>query len=97
MQGRQHARDLNKTASEQKPPQRMKTSEKQNYLKWNTLLWLVAMLSPAVFSFAFASTKFPWPIVVPFLLFGCLLASNRMLTMAIGPTTDEPSSKSANG
>lgn len=66
----------------------MKNSEKKNLLKWNTLLWLFAMVLPAVFSFAFASTNFPWPIGVPFLLFGCLLASNKMLAQAIGPTTD---------
>ena len=69
----------------------MKHSEKKNLLKWNTVLWLIAMVLPAVLSLAFASTKFPWQIVVPLLLFGCLLASNKMLAQAIGPTTDDAS------
>jgi hypothetical protein len=61
----------------------MNNAEKKNLLKWNTLLWLFAMVMPAVFSFAFASTKFPWPLVIPFLLLGCLFASNKMLAQAI--------------
>ncbi len=72
----------------------MKHSEKKNLLKWNTILWLVAMALPAVLSFAFASTKFPWQIIVPLLLFGCLLASNKMLAQAIGQTTDDANPKS---
>ena len=74
----------------------MTTTEKKNLLKWNTILWLVAMLLPAGFSFAFASTKFPWQILVPFSLFGCLLASNKMLAQAIGQTTDDANPKSPN-
>lgn len=66
----------------------MKNSEKNKLLKWNTILWLFAMVLPAVFSFALASTKFPWPVIVPFLLLGCLLASNKMLVQAIGKTTE---------
>lgn len=62
--------------------------EKKNLLKWNTILWLVAMFLPALFSFAFESTKFPWQIIVPLLLVGCLLASNKMLAQAIGQTTN---------
>lgn len=74
----------------------MNNSEKKNLLKWNTVLWLMAMVLPAVFSIAFASTKFPWPLIMPFLLLGCLLASNKMLVQAIGQTTDAGSSKSTN-
>jgi hypothetical protein len=59
-------------------------------LKWNTLLWVAAMVLPGVFHIALASTKFPWPITIPCLLLGCLLASNNMLTKAMGPPTDEP-------
>lgn len=65
----------------------MNDSEKKNLLKWNTLLWLFAMATPAVLSFAFASTKFPWPLVMPFLLLGCLFASNKMLVQAMGETS----------
>ena len=68
----------------------MKNTDKKNLVKWNTMLWLVAMALPAVFSIAFASTKFPWPIMLPLLLLGLMLASNKMLTQAIGETTDAP-------
>ena len=66
----------------------MKTSEKKNLLKWNAILWLAAMVSPAFFSIAFASTKFPWPMILPLLLMGPMLASNKMLTQAIGDSAD---------
>ena len=62
----------------------MKPSEKNTLLKWNTMLWLMAMVSPAFFSIALASTRFPWPIVLPFLLIGPMLASNKMLIQAFG-------------
>lgn len=68
----------------------MKSSDKKRLLKWNTLLWLAAMVLPACFSIAFAATKFPWPMILPLLLFGPMLASNRMLTQAIGQPTDAP-------
>lgn len=74
----------------------MKTSEKNNLLKWNTILWLAAMVLPVVFSFALASTKFPWQIIVPLFLFPCLLASNKMLAQAIGQTTDDANPKLPN-
>ncbi len=62
----------------------MKTNDKKNFLKWNTLLWLAAMVMPAFFSIAFASTKFPWPMIFPLLLLGPMFGSNKMLTQAIG-------------
>jgi hypothetical protein len=68
----------------------MKNTEKKNLLKWNTILWLSAMVLPALFSIAFASTKFPWQIIVPLLLIGPMLASNKMLTQAIGDSADVP-------
>jgi hypothetical protein len=74
----------------------MKYSEKKSLLKWNTALWLVAMVLPAVLSLALASTRFPWQIIAPFLLLGCLLASNKMLAQAIGQSTDDAHSKSTN-
>jgi hypothetical protein len=60
----------------------MKNTDKKNLLKWNSILWIAAMALPAFFSIAFASTKFPWPIILPLLLLGPMLASNRMLTLA---------------
>ncbi|HSH95109.1 MAG TPA: hypothetical protein VK968_13240 [Roseimicrobium sp.] len=67
----------------------MKDTEKKHLLKWNTILWLAAMVLPAIFNIALGSTKFPWPLLLPLLLFGPMLASNRMLIQAIGKTTDE--------
>lgn len=66
----------------------MKPTDKKHLLKWNTLLWLAAMLLPAGFSLALAATKFPWPLIVPLLLLGPMLASNKMLAQAIGEATD---------
>jgi len=57
----------------------MKNSDKKSLLKWNTILWLAAMVLPAIFSIAFASTKFPWPMIFPLLLLGPMLLSNKML------------------
>ena len=59
-------------------------------LTWNAILWIAAMVLPAVCHFAFQSTKFPWVLILPFLLFGPLLASNSMLARAIGQPTDDP-------
>ncbi|RYD65934.1 MAG: hypothetical protein EOP83_06275 [Verrucomicrobiaceae bacterium] len=61
----------------------MKPSDKNTLLKWNTMLWLLAMALPAFFSIALASTRFPWPMVLPLLLMGPMLASNKMLSQAI--------------
>lgn len=61
----------------------MTSDEKKNMLKWNTVLWLLAMGLPAFFSIAFASAKFPWPLILPLLLVGPMLASNKMLSKAI--------------
>lgn len=71
----------------------MNNSDKKNLLKWNTILWLAAMVLPAVSSIAFASTKFPWQIVVPLLLIGPMMASNKMLTRAIGARDDDSTLK----
>ena len=62
----------------------MKNSEKKHLLRWNTILWLAAMALPALFSIALASTRFPWQIIVPLLLIGPMLISNKMLAQAIG-------------
>ena len=58
----------------------MKTPAQNSALKWNTMLWLLAMILPAVFNIAFASTKFPWPVVLPLLLAGPMLASNKLVS-----------------
>ena len=74
----------------------MKTAEKNNLLKWNSILWLTAMVLPGFFSIACGSAKFPWPVIVPMLLLGPMLASNKMLAGAIGKTTDDPAPKEPN-
>jgi fatty acid desaturase len=71
----------------------MTKSEKKKALTCNTMLWLAAMILPGVCHLAFASTRFPWPIIIPFLLLGCLLASNKMLTNAAGEPTEDPTTK----
>jgi hypothetical protein len=71
----------------------MNNTEKKNLLKWNSILWLAAMALPALFSIAFASTKFPWQIIVPLLLIGPMLVSNKMLTQAIGDSAEAPQTK----
>jgi hypothetical protein len=72
---------------EQKYPMK---EEKKSLLMWDTVLWLAAMVLPACFSIAFAATKFPWPMILPLLLMGPMLASNRMLSKAIGESADAP-------
>ena len=69
----------------------MTKSEKGKLLKNNTILWLTAMVLPVVLHFALGSAKFPWPVILPLLLFGAMLASNNMLAKAIGETTDDSS------
>jgi hypothetical protein len=67
----------------------MTTLQKSKLVKTNTILWLTAIGVPVVLHFALASSKFPWPVILPFLLLGPMLASNNMLTKAIGDTTDD--------
>ena len=68
----------------------MKPAEKKNLLKWNSLLWLTAMVMPGFCSIVLASSKFPWPMVFPLLLIGPMLGSNRMLDQACGDTPEAP-------
>ncbi|MEQ1852097.1 MAG: hypothetical protein ABMA01_10960 [Chthoniobacteraceae bacterium] len=67
----------------------MTNSEKTTLLKTNTLCWFAAIALPAILHFALASTGFPWPVILPLLLIGPMLASNKILTRAIGDTTDD--------
>lgn len=71
----------------------MTTSEKSNLLKQNTLCWLGALILPLILHFGLRHTQFPWPLILPFLIFGLMLASNRLLSTAIGKTTDDPSQR----
>lgn len=66
----------------------MNSTDKKHLLKWNTILWLAAMVLPAGFNLALAGTKFPWPLIVPLLLVGPMLASNKMLAQASRASTE---------
>jgi hypothetical protein len=66
----------------------MKAPAQTSAVKWNTILWLLAMILPAVFNIAFASNKFPWHIVLPLLLVGPMLASNKMVSRAAAKPAD---------
>jgi hypothetical protein len=68
----------------------MTKSEKKKMLTANTCLWVAAIILPVICHFGYASTKFPWPIILPFLLMGPMLASNKLLSKASGETTDDP-------
>lgn len=68
----------------------MTHSNKSALIKWNTLLWLAAMVLPAFFSFALASTRFPWQMIVPLLLLGPMMVSNKMLASAIRDSAQAP-------
>ncbi len=71
----------------------MTTSEKTNLIKKNSLCWVGALILPLILHFGLSSTKFPWPLILPFLLFGLMLASNNLLSQAIGKATDDASHK----
>lgn len=68
----------------------MTKMEKKKIIQQNTIPWIVAVLLPAVLYFAFSSTDFPWPIIVPLLLAGFLINSNKVLDKALGEPVDEP-------
>ena len=65
----------------------MKNDTKSRFLFWNSILWAFAMVVPAIFSIALTSAKFHWQTVVPLLLIGPMLASNKMIVQAMGETS----------
>ncbi len=69
----------------------MTKSEKNKLLKANTIMWLAAMVLPALLHFGLGSTKFPWPMILPLLLIGPMLASNRMVAKAAGDSSADSS------
>jgi hypothetical protein len=66
----------------------MTNSDKSKLLKLNTAYWLTAMVVPVILHFGLSSTKFPWPVILPFLLLGPMLASNSLLSKANGVATE---------
>ena len=71
----------------------MTQAEKSNLLKQNTLCWLAALVAPLILHLGLSSTKFPWPLVLPLLLLGPMLASNKLLAKASGEATDDLSQR----
>lgn len=69
----------------------MTTSEKNNLLKQNTICWLGAFILPVILHFGLRHTQFPWPLILPVLLLGLMLASNNLLSKAIGRSSDDSS------
>lgn len=67
--------------------------DKVELLRKNSALWLAAMVLPGILSIAFASSKFPWQMVLPLLLIGPMLASNRMLAAASDGSPGKPETK----
>lgn len=68
----------------------MTKSEKKKTLTANACLWVAAIVVPVICHFGFAGTKFPWPILIPLLLLWPAVASNQMLSKAIGEPVDDP-------
>ena len=66
----------------------MTKAEKNRLLFWNSIIWVAAMVLPFILNLTLGATKFPWPILLPFLLIGFLLYSNNVLSKVIGEPTD---------
>jgi hypothetical protein len=66
----------------------MTKAEKSRLLLWNSLIWIAAMVLPFFLNLTLGATKFPWPILLPLLLFGFLLYSNNVLSKVIGEPLD---------
>jgi hypothetical protein len=73
----------------------MTKSEKKKTLTANACLWVAAIALPVICYLGFAATKFPWPILIPLLLIWPAIASNQMLSNAIGKPTDDPGESNA--
>ena len=67
----------------------MTKSEKKKMLTANACLWVAAIVLPLICHFGFASTKFPWPIIIPLLLIWPAMFSNNLLSKAIGRPSDD--------
>ena len=68
----------------------MTKAEKKKTLTANTCLWLAAIALPVICHFGFASTRFPWPIIIPLLLIWPAMFPNQPLSEKIGAPTDDP-------
>ena len=73
----------------------MTDSDKKKLLKSNTWLWVAAMAMAPLFhlllnAFASGPVKFPWPILMPLLMVGLLLASNKLIEEAAARRKGDP-------
>jgi hypothetical protein len=78
----------------------MTASDKKKLLRENAYLWIAAMVIAPIFdlgfrAFASGPVKFPWVILTPLLIVGLFIASNKLLSKAIGETTDDASGTEA--
>lgn len=64
-------------------------STKSKLIKQNSICWLAAILLPVILHVGLSDTKFPWPVILPVLLFPAMLASNSFLSRAAGDTSDD--------
>jgi hypothetical protein len=71
----------------------MTRTDQSKLVRLNTICWLAALVVPVVLHFALSHTRFPWPLVLPLLLLGPMLASNRFLAKAAGPAAAEEPAK----
>lgn len=63
---------------------------KSKLIKQNSLCWAAAILLPVILHVGLSGTKFPWPLILPLLLFPAMLASNNVVSRAAeGPSDDE--------
>ncbi|MEQ1860287.1 MAG: hypothetical protein ABMA13_10150 [Chthoniobacteraceae bacterium] len=71
----------------------MTKSAKSKLIKANTICWLGSLILPLIFHFGFASTKFPWPVLLPVAFLPLMLASNGLLSKAAGDASTDSTSK----
>jgi hypothetical protein len=71
----------------------MTKSTKSKLIKQNIICWLAAILLPVILHVGLSGTKFPWPIILPLLLFPAMLASNSLLSKAAGDASDDSTPK----
>lgn len=64
------------------------TNNSKKPIQMNTAYWMAAILTPVILHFGLKETSFPWPVVLPLLLVGLMVASNRLLSAALKSRND---------
>ena len=62
----------------------MNSPTQSKLIKQNSLFWFAALLLPLILHVGLSDTAFPWPVILPLLLFPLMLTSNRLLAKAAG-------------